>query len=121
MSNRIAVSRGIRVGTAGAPVGGNDAVRVAGDVLIQKDRFRGLLDDLARRADARSTRLVAVEYGIHLALVRFKILHLLLKFRPVRRSWLPLQGSRHVVAGLVARALIVVDPDVFVVDHLMVV
>src|SRR5438445_11449903 len=117
MSNRIAVSRGIRVGTAGAPVGGNDAVRVAGDVLIQKDRFRGQLDDLARRADAWSTRLVAVEYGIHLALVRFKILHLLLKFRPVRGSWLTRQGSQHVLAGMVSRDLIVVDPAVFDVQY----
>src|SRR5947209_19481528 len=108
MSDGVAVCRGIRVGAVRAPVGRNDAERVARDVLVEEDRFLRQLDDLARRADARSTGFVAVKHGVQLALVRSKVFYLVLKCGLVGRSFVPWKRTRHLIADVVARALIVV-------------
>src|SRR2546430_11985640 len=50
------------------------SVRIAGDVLVQEDRFFRLLHDLPRRSDARYARLAAVEDRVGAALVIREVL-----------------------------------------------
>src|SRR6476659_199981 len=50
--HRVAVMGWVRSGAMRTAVGGDDAVRVAGDVLIEKDHFVRQLHHFARRTDA---------------------------------------------------------------------
>src|SRR5262245_12963382 len=73
------------------PVGGDDAIRIAGDVFVEEDRFLRQLDNLSRRTDAWNTRLAAVEDGIGAAFVIGQVFHLcqMLGFvGRTRRRWL---------------------------------
>src|SRR5205823_1768990 len=78
-----------------APVGGNDAIGIAGDVFIKENHLFWELDDPAWRANAGNAWLGAVEYGVRLAFVRFQGLDLVPKFRLVRRGLRPWERSRH--------------------------
>ena len=81
LADGVAVGRRVRILAMRTTVGRNDAVRIAGDVLVQEDRLPGQLDDLPRRADARHARLAAGEHRVGAALVIREVLHLCLELR----------------------------------------
>src|SRR4030095_3700408 len=89
-----------------APIGGNDAIRIAGDVLVEEDRFLLELHDLPRRTDAGDTRLTAVEDGIGPAFVIGQVLHLRQMFRFIGRTRRRRLDAAYRAGVAVARALI---------------
>src|SRR5262245_46212707 len=97
------------------PIGGDDAVRIAGDVLVEEDRFLLELDDLARRTDARKARLATVEDGIRAAFVIRQILQLREMLRLIGRTRCRWLDAAHRAGITVTRALIdLVDRDLAV-------
>src|SRR5207249_7205296 len=105
MSYAISIICGIRPWVVLPAVGWNDAVGITRNVFVKEDHLIRELDNLARRANARNAWFRAVEYGVNLAFIRFKVFNLFPKFRFVRRSLCPRQRSRH-VRDIVPRALI---------------
>ena len=69
MSDGITVMRRIGVLAMRPAVGWNDAVRIAGNVLVKENHLAGELNDSARRSNPWSTWFTTVEDRIELTLV----------------------------------------------------
>src|SRR5215475_9588074 len=87
-------------------IGGDDAIRIAGDVLIEEDRFLRQLDDLSRWTDAWNARLAAVEDGIGAAFVIGQVLHLCQMLRLIGRTRRRRLDAAHRAGVAMARSLI---------------
>src|SRR5262249_23140007 len=68
-SDRVTVVRRICFGAMRPAVGRNDAVRITGNVFVEKNRLGRQLHDLSRGTDTWYAGLSAVEHRIEFALV----------------------------------------------------
>src|SRR5262249_3481999 len=64
LSNRVSVMRRVCIHAMRTAIGRNDAIRITGNIFIEKNRLSRQLNDLSRRTNARYTGLSTIEHRV---------------------------------------------------------